>query len=38
VLFDEVVSGQYVGELLGTDLSRAIDSLHDNDRQSLDVF
>jgi DNA-binding LacI/PurR family transcriptional regulator len=38
VLFDDVVSGQYVGELLGTDLSRAIDSLHDNDRQSLDVF
>jgi len=37
-LFDEVVPGRDVGELLGADLSRAIDSLHDHDRQRLHVF
>jgi DNA-binding LacI/PurR family transcriptional regulator len=33
VLFEEVDPGEFVGELLRTDLSRAIDSLHNSDRQ-----
>ncbi|HTC68676.1 MAG TPA: hypothetical protein VK662_03850, partial [Acidothermaceae bacterium] len=38
VLYEEVVPSRSLGELLRTDLSRAIDSLPGKDRQSLPVL
>jgi DNA-binding LacI/PurR family transcriptional regulator len=38
VLFEEVVPSRFVGELLRTDLSRAIDSLPGKERESLHVL